>query len=171
MEIRLSRSVLRPFREGDEVSLIQHANDRRVSRTLRDRFPYPYTDCDADAWIGVASREKPFQNLAITVDDQVVGGIGVIPGEDVYRRGGEIGYWLGHACWGRGILSEALPPFADYAASTYALVRLWAGVYEGNLASARVLEKAGFVREATMRSAIFKDGVLLDYWLYARVRA
>ena len=43
-------------------------------------------------------------------------------------------------------------------------------MYDGNIASARVLEKAGYRREAILRSSVFKDGVLLDSWLYARVK-
>lgn len=44
------------------------------------------------------------------------------------------------------------------------------GVFEWNPASCRVLEKAGFTREARMRSGAFKHGQLIDAWLYARIR-
>ena len=54
MEIPLSRSTLRAWREGDEASLVRHADNRNVWRNLRDRFPSPYTAADAKEWIRAA---------------------------------------------------------------------------------------------------------------------
>ena len=50
------------------------------------------------------------------------------------------------------------------------LVRIQASVFGWNPSSARVLEKAGFAREGVLRQSVFKDGVLADSYLYARVR-
>jgi RimJ/RimL family protein N-acetyltransferase len=47
------------------------------------------------------------------------------------------------------------------------LRRIEAWVYEWNLASAGVLEKAGFTREGTLRQSAVKDGQVVDRWLYA----
>jgi len=48
LEIRCSRSLLRPWRQSDRFSLIRYANDREVWRNLRDVFPHPYTVEAAD---------------------------------------------------------------------------------------------------------------------------
>lgn len=170
MEIRLSSCSLRPWRSRDRDSLVRHANDRRVSINLRDRFPFPYTDADARDWIELASTQDPAQALAIVVDGEAVGGVGVHPMTDVHRRTAEVGYWLGRAWWGRGIASEALAATVDYAFSTFDLVRLEAQVYEWNPASARVLEKCGFDLEGRMRKRVTKDGETIDALLYALVR-
>jgi len=45
-----------------------------------------------------------------------------------------------------------------------------AGVFEGNPASARLLEKAGYVLEGRLRKSVTKNGRTLDQFLYARVR-
>lgn len=50
MLIRSEQLVLRPWRWGDEEALVRHANNRRIWRNLRDRFPHPYTEADAAAW-------------------------------------------------------------------------------------------------------------------------
>jgi RimJ/RimL family protein N-acetyltransferase len=50
------------------------------------------------------------------------------------------------------------------------LRRLYAMPYARNAASARVLEKAGCRREATLRQAVIKDGEVLDQWIYAMLR-
>lgn len=170
MEIRLSSCSLRPWRSRDRDSLVRHANDRRVSINLRDRFPFPYTDADARDWIELASAQDPAQALAIVVDGEAVGGVGVHPMTDVHRRTAEVGYWLGRAWWGRGITSEALAATVDYAFANFDLVRLEAQVYEWNPASARVLEKCGFDLEGRMRKRVTKDGQTIDALLYALVR-
>ena len=54
--------------------------------------------------------------------------------------------------------------------STPSLVRLHATVFAWNPASMRVLEKAGYEREAVLRQSIWKDGTLLDSVLYAKLR-
>ena len=59
MELKLERGTLRPWRVGDQASLVRHANNRNISRNLRDRFPYLYMAGDADVWIGRASAETP----------------------------------------------------------------------------------------------------------------
>lgn len=137
---------------------------------LRDSFPFPYTTDDARNWVACSDIWAPTRYLAIDVDGEVVGGVGVEPGGDVFRRSAEIGYWLGHAHWGRGILSEALPAVIDYAFRRFDIVRLWAGVFDGNAASARVLEKSGFALEARLQASVWKDGRIIDQLVYALVR-
>ena len=169
MEIKLTRSTIREWRTGDEASLVRHANNRNVWRNVRDAFPHPYTRNDAEQWISTAGSAMPPTSFAIEVNGEAAGGIGVVLGRDVYRRSGEIGYWLGEEYWGRGILSEALPAMTTYAFANFDLVRIWAGVFEWNGASARVLEKSGYKLEARLRKGATKEGKTIDELLYAMV--
>ena len=136
---------------------------------LTDRFPHPYTSDHADAWVELNERRNPPTNFAIVVGEKAVGGIGVDLGSDVSRRSAEIGYWLGESYWGRGIATDALTAMTQYALATFDICRLAARVFEGNDASARVLEKAGYVLEGRMRRAAFKHGRMHDERLYAFV--
>lgn len=158
--------VLRRFRADDEAAIAMNANDRDVWRNLRDRFPHPYTLADARAWIA----NVPETNWVIEVDGVFTGGIGWTRGEDVFRRSAEIGYWLGRAHWGKGIATEALRIATARAFEATDIVRLHSGVFAWNRASARVMEKNGYVLEGRMRSAVWKDGQLVDELLYAKVR-
>ena len=88
----------------------------------------------------------------------------------MYRRSAEIGYWLGEPFWGRGIATAALRAVTDYAFAQHDLVRLHAAVYEWNPASARVLEKVGYVLEGRLRKSVTRDGQTIDGLLYARIR-
>jgi RimJ/RimL family protein N-acetyltransferase len=109
-------------------------------------------------------------SFVIEVDGAAVGVIGVRLREDIERINAELGYWLGEEFWGRGILSEAIPAFTDWAMKEFNLLRVEAMVFYWNPASARVLEKSGFVREATLRRSAIKDGEVIDRWLYAFLR-
>jgi len=170
VQIILSKCTLRPWSLDDKASLVRHANNRNIWRTLRDRFPFPYTEDDADEWLFRAANEQPQTSFAIEVDDKAVGGIGIHLQTDVHRRSAEIGFWLGQTCWGRGIMTEAVRELTPYAFQHFDLCRLYAFVFSPNRASARVLEKAGYQLEGIMRKSVIKDGQILDQLLYACVR-
>ena len=170
MELDLGVCTVRSWRAGDAASLARHANNRKIWRNLRDRFPHPYTPADAEAFLRSVIGTTPETNFAITVDGVAVGGIGLTLAEDIHRRTAELGYWLGEEYWGRGIASAAVRAITDYAFTHHDLVRIWAGVFEWNPASMRVLEKAGYTREATLRKSAFKDGEIVDEVIFAVVR-
>jgi ribosomal-protein-alanine N-acetyltransferase len=170
MEIVLSRCVVRSFRPDDAPSIARHANDRAIWINLRDQFPSPYSLADARRWIEKVAGAEPQTHFAIVVDGAAAGSIGLHLKQDVRRRSAEIGYWLGKDFWGRGIATEAVRAVTGHALARFDLVRLYAGVFEGNQASMRVLENAGYTREARLRKAIIKDGRTMDLVLYAVVR-
>ena len=170
MEIKLSRCTLRPWRTGDEASLARYANNRNVSGNLKDRFPFPYTSADATEWIAHVAGQAPTCNFAIVVDGEAVGGTGIEVGDDVFRRSAEVGYWLAEPFWGRGIATEVLRALTEYAFATFDLIRLEAGVFSWNPASARVLEKAGYMLEGRMHRAVVKNGRVGDRLIYGLLR-
>ena len=155
----------------DAESLAKHANNRKVWLTLRDRFPHPYEIEDAKEFLARATNEKGQEKAyCIEIDGSAVGGIGLIIGEDVYRLTAEFGYWLAEEFWGQGIMSEVVPAFVDYCFANFPLNRMFAAAYANNPASARVLEKAGFVFEGRLRKNVIKDGQILDSFLYAKTK-
>jgi RimJ/RimL family protein N-acetyltransferase len=137
---------------------------------LRDRFPHPYGLSDAEAFLGRARARRPEVDFAIEVDGQVAGGIGFELGTDIERFAAEVGYWLGVAFWGRGVVTAALGAVTAWAFNAYDLRRIFALPFADNRASCRVLEKAGFVREGILREAVVKDGRVHDVALYALLR-
>ncbi len=168
MEIVTPSAVLRDWRFDDAAPLARHANSPRIAAMMRDAFPSPYTLEDANRFIAAATSTDANLVLAIDLGGEAVGGIGVHPLGDVYRRTAEIGYWLSESCRGRGITTDAVRAIVPVAFDRFGIVRLQAGVFSNNPASMRVLEKAGFVREAVHASAIWKNGRLLDEVVYVR---
>ncbi|HVF34441.1 MAG TPA: GNAT family protein [Candidatus Saccharimonadia bacterium] len=162
--------VLRPFRSTDLDELVALADNERVSAMLRDRFPFPYTRADGVAFLADTAGARDDWRLAIEVDRRFAGSVGFRPGSDVHRHTAEVGYWLGEPYWGRGLVTAALRAATPVAMDALKLHRVAAGVYSGNPASARVLEKAGYEHEGTLRCAVVKRGRLHDVELYARVR-
>jgi len=168
MEIELPSCVVRSWTWKDCDALVHHANNRNIWINLRDRFPYPYTREDGKRWLEIATEIKPETNFAIAVQGEAIGAIGFSIQSDVGYRSAEIGYWLGEGFWGRGIATQALRAVTDYAFEHYDLCRLYAHVFEWNMASARVLEKAGYTLEARLKKSVTKDERTIDQLLYAR---
>ena len=170
LDLPVAGAQLRPWRRGDEASLVRHANNRNVWITLGDRFPHPYTLDDAREWIEAATSQDPTVHFAVVVDGEAAGGIGLELQQDIFKRSAVIGFWLGEAHWGRGITTAALKALTAHAFASFDLCRLQAYVFERNAASARVLEKAGYVSEARLRRAATKNGETFDLLVYAVVR-
>ena len=171
MQLTLKTCDVRSWRTSDAESLLRHANNRNIWLNLRDAFPYPYTKHDARAYIRSVRDRTPETTFAIAVDEEAVGSIGFVLRTDVERVSAEIGYWLAEPFWGRGIATEALVALTQYAIVTHGLTRIYALPFAWNLASCRVLEKAGYVREAILRSSSVKYGNARDQALYAKINA
>jgi RimJ/RimL family protein N-acetyltransferase len=65
-------------------------------------------------------------------------------------------------------MSEIVPAFVDYCFKEFSLNRIFAMPHSSNPASARVLEKSGFILEGLLRKNVIKDGQILDSLLYAK---
>lgn len=171
MRLELSRSTVRDYTIADLPSLVRHANNRRVSIHLRDRFPYPYLEHHGRQFLEHVIASRPVTNWAIDVGGAAAGGIGLMLQSDVERVSAEIGYWLGEEFWGRGIVTEALIAVTGEAFRRFALTRVFALPFADNPGSIRVLEKAGYVREGMMPRSTIKDGVIKDQVLYGAYRS
>lgn len=163
----LRTCTVRSWDLRDVDPIVAHANNRNVSINLRDRFPFPYTRRDGRDFIKTARSMRPESLFAIDVDGDAVGGIGFVLSHDVERVSSEVGYWLGEAVWGRGIATEALIAITRYAIEAHGFTRLFALPFAHNVASCRVLEKAGYSLEARLRNSAIKEGRICDQLQYA----
>ena len=172
MELEAGVCVLRPWATSDRDALARAADDREVWRNLTDRFPHPYSLRDADEWIARCLLEgRPHRNFAIVVDHQAVGGIGLeLPGQEK-RQMANLGYWLARSVWNMGIGTAALLKFTEYAFAGFDVERLQASVFAWNPASARILEKCGYVLEGRLRRAVVKGDEVTDELVYGLLRA
>ncbi|WP_305806150.1 GNAT family protein [Stenotrophomonas sp. YIM B06876] len=162
--------VLRPWCMTDLQALVHHADDEAVSRGLRDRFPFPYTRADGEAFLSGRILPLDGPTLAIEIDGQACGGIGATLGSGERAHSAELGYWLGRGYWNRGWMQRVTAAYVPWLLHRYRLSRLHAQVLDVNHASARVLQRAGFVEEGLARGAVIKRGVVHDLRCFALVR-
>jgi [ribosomal protein S5]-alanine N-acetyltransferase len=167
VNLELQSCSVRPWAIGDAESLHRHANNREVSRHLRDRFPFPYEIESARTFLGWVTAQSSPTVWAIDVKGTAVGGIGIELHSDVERVSAEIGYWLGQEYWNRGIATEALTAVTKEAFKRFNITRLYAVPFADHAASVRVLEKAGYVREGRLRQSAIKNGQIRDQLLLA----
>lgn len=169
MELKTARCTVRAYRPDDAPSLAAHGNNRNVWLHLRDRFPHPFRESDGAAYIASVLSRPVQDSFAIVVDDHAIGGISLRVGTDIERLSAELGYWIGEAFWGRGIVSDAVGVVTDFGFRELRLARIFAVPFADNVASHRVLEKAGYQHEGVLRASAIKDGRILDQYLYARI--
>ncbi|MGH2649423.1 MAG: GNAT family N-acetyltransferase [Ginsengibacter sp.] len=161
--------LLRPFQISDKQALAKHANNEKIGSNLRDQFPFPYTEADAEWFINfvLQKNNNPIRNFIIEINNEAAGAIEVRPGEDVYRLNAEIGYWLGEEHWGKGVMTRVIKSFVKYIFENSDIKRVFAIPFETSTASIRALEKAGFIKEATIKKGVIKKGKILDYYIYS----
>jgi len=167
--IRSTKFKLRPIKKGDESSLIKNINNKKIARNTL-RIPYPYTLKDARSWIKHSlklRRKKTEIRFVIDMNGEVVGGVGI---NKIEHHKGELGYWLGEKYWGQGIMTEAVKLVTKHAFTKLGLRRLYAHVFSFNKASARVLKRAGYKYEGTLRKNTLKKGRLIDNLLFAKIK-
>jgi RimJ/RimL family protein N-acetyltransferase len=167
VRIPLPFGEIRSWEPGDVDALARHANNEKIAINTRDRFPFPYTRRDARTFIRTTRARLPETAFAIAVGGEAVGGIGIMLQPDIERVSAEIGYWLGESYWGRGIATGAVKALTAHAIREHDLTRVYARVASWNAASCRVLEKAGYRLEATLRRSAIKKGIVIDQFQYA----
>jgi RimJ/RimL family protein N-acetyltransferase len=144
------RLELRPLAPADAPAIRRLAGDFEVARRTA-RIPHPFPEGAAEAFVASASAdlaaaEEIVLAIAERGDPALLGCCGLMRRAD---GSFELGYWLGRPSWGRGYATEAVSALADHAFRATGAPYLRAGVFPDNLASMRVLHKAGFVESGT----------------------
>ena len=156
--------TLRPWTEDDIPALVAGCNDPEIARWI-PLIPHPYTDADAHAFLTGEVAPADYR-LAIAVDGDVVGGIGM--GLNSYDYRGTLGYWIARDARGRGICTRALRVLARHGLEELELQRLELITDPDNRASQRVAEKVGFQREGVLRAHLrHPDGRIRDSVMFS----
>ena len=162
--------TLRSLKEDDKKPMAELLNNKNVCDNLRDLIPFPYTEKDAETFINLMKDQNPVMVFGIEYNGQICGVISLIAQHDVYCKSAEIGYWLGEPYWNKGMLTIAIKLITDYGLNQLDFVRIFAGVFEYNLPSMKVLEKNGYKKEGVFEKSVFKNGRIWDEHRYAKVK-
>lgn len=164
-----SSIIVRPWQREDAQQLAAITNNRNIWNNLRDQLPFPYTVMDAMQWITLCQQQDPVVNFAVVYNGKIAGSIGCVPKNDVYRKSIEIGYFIGESFWGKGIATTAVQQLVQYVLQRFDVVRIFAEVFEHNLASMRVLQKNGFYLEGIHRKAVVKNNQVMDAYIWVKM--
>ncbi|MDR1200406.1 MAG: GNAT family N-acetyltransferase [Tannerellaceae bacterium] len=164
---------LREWQLSDAASLAENANNIQIWNNLRDALPHPYTEEDGKQFITMAmSMPKPATLMAIEVDGKAVGSIGITLHTDVERITVELGYFIGESYWSRGIMTEVVKEMVSYVFLHFPeLKKIYATTFDFNIASQRVLQKAGFEREGVLKQAAIKNRDVIDLHYYSMLKS
>lgn len=147
----------------DRTAVYTLCNDPEVAKTTLN-IPHPYTEQDARNYIQmVLNNNIPgTYQFAITrsADDTLIGSIGIHANQR--HRHADIGYWIGSAYWNQSYATEALQRLIRFGFETMQLNRIYAGYFSDNIASRRVMEKAGMQYEGLFRQHYSRDGRYFD---------
>lgn len=156
----------------DAIDLAAALSNKKVQDNLRDGLPYPYTEQDGTDYISamLSADENETFAFAITVDEKVVGSIGIFRQGNIHRQTAELGYYIAEEYWGKGIMTEAVKQICGYVFDKSDIIRIYAEPFAYNAASCRVLEKAGFQYEGTLRNNAVKNGEIIDMKMYSLLK-
>lgn len=163
---------IRKWKLSDAKDLAIALSNRKVQNNLRDGLPYPYAEQDGKDYISdmLSANEDDTFAFAVTADNKVVGSIGVFRQGNIHRQTAELGYYVAEEYWNRGIMTEAVKQICEYVFNKSDILRIYAEPFAYNIASCRVLEKAGFQYEGTLRSNAVKNGEVIDMKMYSLLK-
>jgi len=159
--LETERLILRPLKRSDAGLIALYTGDSRVAK-MTESIPHPLPPGSTEAFIdSVLTGVRPETVWAIdhkgSAAEELIGVIGL--GET-----GTVGYWLGAPFWHTGFATEAVEAVVAHALATHD--RLRAEVFQDNLASARVLTKAGFGYIGEAESYCVARGAMVPVWRY-----
>ncbi len=150
-----SRAFLSPWEPiwpaDDLTKLAFRRRLRRYQRELRNGSGYPFF-------------------IYLPDGETLVGGVTLANIQRGVTQSGVLGYWMGQAFAGKGLMSDAVRTVVAFSFDALHLNRVEAACLPHNLASIRLLEKIGFAREGYARKYLCIDGRWQDHILYGLVR-
>lgn len=163
---------IRKWKLSDAKDLASVISNKKIQDNLRDGLPYPYTEQDATDYISAMLSEDENETFAfaITTDNKAIGSIGAFRQKNIHKHTAEIGYYIAEEYWGKGLMTEAVKQICSYIFDKSNIVRIYAEPFSYNKASCRVLEKAGFLYEGTLRSNAIKNGKTIDMLMHSRLK-
>ena len=163
---------IRKWKLTDAKNIAVALSNKKIQDNLRDGLPYPYTEQDGIDFISsmLSANEDETFAFAITLDDKAIGSIAVFRQQNIHRQTAEMGYYIAEEYWGKGIMTDAVKQICEYVFMNSDILRIYAEPFAYNAGSCRVLEKAGFQYEGTLRNNAVKNGKVLDMKMYSLLR-
>jgi [ribosomal protein S5]-alanine N-acetyltransferase len=172
LKLETVRLILQFFKKEDASRIAELANDKELADILG--LPHPYELKYAKDWIAIQPEQiKNGDEYPLTItlkeSNEIIGTITIRI--DKSNNKGELGYWIGKDYWGKGIALEAVNKIIDFGFNHLKLNKIWASAITRNIASKKVLEKAGLQKEGTLRQNRLLHSEYEDVDVYGILRA
>ncbi|ATP42269.1 N-acetyltransferase [Solibacillus sp. R5-41] len=170
--LETERLVLREITIEDASSILNYLSDKEVMKYYGlEPFQSVNDALDEISWYQSIFSNKTGVRWGITVKDQqeLVGSCGFLNVDAQHARA-DIGFELNQSFWGRGIASETLKPIITYGFKQLKLQRIQALIEPANIASQKLVERHGFVREGLLRSYEYTCGKFDDLYMYSLLK-
>lgn len=163
---------IRKWQLADAENLAKMLNNKKIQNNLRDGIPYPYTEKDAEDYINamLSAPENDTFAFAIINGEKLIGSIGAFRQTNIHNKTAELGYYLAEEYWSNGFCTFAVKLICKYIFENTDIVRIFAEPFAENISSCRVLEKADFQFEGTLKSNAFKNNKYIDMKIYAKLK-
>lgn len=170
--LETDRLILRKMAPGDAEAVFAYASDPEVTRYVIWETHRSVEDSRAFLELVTSKYEsggEPEWGIVYKGDHRFVGTCGIVSWEPYHARA-ELGYALSRDYWGWGLMAEAVRAMISFGFEKMNLNRVEARCIAENVASARVMEKAGMLYEGTLRQRELIKGAYRDMRLYAVLR-
>jgi RimJ/RimL family protein N-acetyltransferase len=176
-ELQTERLILRQMHPDDAPAVNTILNrDADIANNVLS-FPYPYPEGKFEEWLEHSTKAFTdgvgYQWMIVTREGLLIGNVGMGINHKHNRAG--LGYWLDKPAWGKGYTTEAVRRVIQFGFDELKLNRIYAECFVDNVASARVMEKAGMSYEGLLRqmylhlSSGYKDvklyAILREEWI------
>jgi ribosomal-protein-alanine N-acetyltransferase len=169
--LETNRLLLRPLELGDAPAIHAYQSDAEFHRyvsTEPPTSPEVIGEMVKD-WLALAAeKRRPVWVMVAKESHRVIGTIS-FNALGLKNSCGQLGYEVAREQWGKGIATEAVRAVLGHGFGTMGLNRIAAYCWDGNVASQRVMEKAGMRYEGTLREVRYAKGAYHDMRLYARL--
>lgn len=167
------RLNLRALKMEDADSIVAIHSDKDMAKLMSESIPFPYSREDAVTFIENAYKNyRECENIEFGVtlkdEDELIGVVGI----DINQKDDHVtlGYWLGKAWWGDGYMSEAVSEAVRYCFEDLTIHRVASHHFHPNIASGRVMQKAGLKYEGRRKEHYKKGDIFFDIIDYGVVK-
>ncbi|MFC2080245.1 GNAT family N-acetyltransferase [Bacteroidota bacterium] len=156
---------LRKLQIEDSEQLIKLANNKSIADDMCT-LPSPFKKEDADLLINRSLGEEELIMGIINSSNKLAGVVMLRDFEPCHEQA-ELSVWIGEPFWGKGFGTQAIAKMSNFGFEEKGLNRIYAYCMVRNIASQRILEKSGFLREGLLRERVIKNRIYEDVYMYA----
>ena len=161
MILETERLILKPYEVAYADEIFEVVKQKEIADTMI-MIPHPYPREVVDQWISYLHKsweQGSAYEFAVFLkeDNRYIGNAGLVAVSKTHKNA-EVGYFIDKNEWGKGYATEACKKIIEYGFLEHELNRIYSRCMVRNIASRKVMEKAGMVWEGRHKQEFLKNG-------------